>query len=61
VEQQEMSMTPEQIKQIRQKLNLTQKEFARLIGCPVATLQSWEQDKRKPGRFTVKFLHELIK
>jgi putative transcriptional regulator len=36
------------IKTIRQKLKKSQSEFALMIGVSVATLQNWEQGRRKP-------------
>jgi len=33
---------------IRDKLNKSQSEFARMIGVSVATLQNWEQGRRVP-------------
>lgn len=33
---------------IREKYNMTQKEFATLLGISVATLRNWEQGRRKP-------------
>lgn len=35
-------------KAIRDKVGLTQTEFAQLIGVKVATLRNWEQNRRKP-------------
>ncbi|MBL8506306.1 MAG: helix-turn-helix domain-containing protein [Methylobacillus glycogenes] len=35
-------------KAIRDKVGLTQSEFAQLIGVKVATLRNWEQNRRKP-------------
>jgi putative transcriptional regulator len=49
-------MTPEQIKEVRRKLDLTQKEFALLVGCPLKTLKNWEQGRRKPGLMAVKVI-----
>jgi len=40
--------TPMDIKEIRQKLNKSQSEFAIMIGVSVGTLQNWEQGRRKP-------------
>ncbi|MCH8024752.1 MAG: helix-turn-helix domain-containing protein [Candidatus Marinimicrobia bacterium] len=40
---------PEDIKAIRSKLNMSQSEFAFMIGVSVATLQNWEQGRRTPG------------
>lgn len=35
-------------KAIRDKIGLSQTEFAQLIGVKVATLRNWEQNRRKP-------------
>ncbi len=32
----------------RARLNLTQKEFSKLLGVSIDTLQNWEQGRRKP-------------
>lgn len=40
--------SPMDIKAIREKLNKSQSEFALMIGVSVATLQNWEQGRRKP-------------
>ena len=39
---------PEDVRQIRKDLGLSQSEFALLIGVSVATLQNWEQGRRQP-------------
>ena len=39
---------PPDIKMVREKLQVTQKEFAMLIGVSTRTLQNWEQGRRKP-------------
>lgn len=36
------------VRKIRTKLDLSQSEFALLIGVSVATLQNWEQGRRQP-------------
>jgi putative transcriptional regulator len=36
------------IKKIREKLNVSQNEFALMIGVSVRTLQNWEQGRREP-------------
>jgi putative transcriptional regulator len=36
------------VKAIRQRLGKSQAEFARMIGVSVATLQNWEQGRRRP-------------
>jgi putative transcriptional regulator len=40
--------TPLDVKEIRHKLRQSQREFAQMIGVSVATLQNWEQGRRKP-------------
>ena len=39
---------PPEIKTVRQKLNVSQTQFALMIGVSVRTLQNWEQGRRKP-------------
>jgi putative transcriptional regulator len=39
--------TPD-VKAIREKLNVSQNEFAHLIGVSENTIQNWEQGRRKP-------------
>ena len=36
------------LKAIREKLDQSQSEFARMIGVSVSTLQNWEQGRRQP-------------
>ena len=36
------------VKQIREGLGLSQREFAMLLGVSVATVQNWEQSRRQP-------------
>lgn len=40
--------TPLDVKSIRTQLHKSQREFAQMIGVSVATLQNWEQGRRKP-------------
>jgi len=37
------------VRAIRERTNLSQSEFADLIGVSVRTLQNWEQDRRRPA------------
>ena len=41
-------VNPPEIKNIRKKLNVSQSEFAMMIGVSVRTLQNWEQGRREP-------------
>lgn len=39
---------PADVKGIREKLKVSQAEFALMIGVSVATLRNWEQERRTP-------------
>jgi len=39
---------PADIKAVREKLGVSQSEFALMIGVSVSTLQNWEQGRRQP-------------
>jgi putative transcriptional regulator len=39
---------PPEIKSVREELNVSQSEFALMIGVSIRTLQNWEQGRRKP-------------
>lgn len=39
---------PADIKAIREKIGVSQSEFALMIGVSVSTLQNWEQGRRQP-------------
>ena len=43
------TITPPSIKAIRKKLNLSQNDFALMIGISLGTLQNWEQGRREPN------------
>jgi putative transcriptional regulator len=43
-----IEFSPLDIKEIRQKLDKSQREFAMMIGVSVGTLQNWEQGRRRP-------------
>ncbi|MDQ3247714.1 MAG: helix-turn-helix domain-containing protein [Chloroflexota bacterium] len=42
------TFSPLDVKAIRSRLQQSQSEFAQMIGVSVATLQNWEQGRRKP-------------
>ena len=42
------NITPADVRAIRNNLGKSQSEFALMIGVSVATLQNWEQGRRKP-------------
>ncbi|MCP4753008.1 MAG: helix-turn-helix domain-containing protein [Proteobacteria bacterium] len=55
----EISMTAEQIKSIRQKTNLSQSVFAKLLNVSLSSVRQWEQGQRVPTGAT-KVLLELL-
>ncbi|AMN45977.1 Cro/Cl family transcriptional regulator [Steroidobacter denitrificans] len=40
--------TPSRIQAVREKTELSQAQFARLLGVSIKTLQNWEQARRAP-------------
>jgi putative transcriptional regulator len=42
------NIKPADVKSIRHRLGKSQSEFALMIGVSVATLQNWEQGRRRP-------------
>ncbi len=52
-------ITPEKIKSIRKKVNLSQSVFARLLNVSVSSIRQWEQGKRFPTGAT-KVLLDLL-
>jgi putative transcriptional regulator len=42
------NFNPADVRAIRKKLDKSQSEFALMIGISVATLQNWEQGRRRP-------------
>lgn len=40
---------PPEIRRVREKLHVSQGEFAMLIGVSLRTLQNWEQGRRRPA------------
>jgi putative transcriptional regulator len=43
-----IEFAPVDVRAIRQRLHQSQAQFARMIGVSVATLQNWEQGRRRP-------------
>ena len=50
---------PALIKELRQRLDLTQEQFAQHVGVTYSTVNHWENGKRIPQPFLVKRLLEL--
>ncbi len=53
-------LAPRQIKNVRQKLELTQEEFADSVGVSVQAVRSWEQGIRSPGALSLAIIGALM-
>lgn len=51
--------TAEDVKRVREQLNLSQPLFARFLGVGVKTVRSWEQGARPPSPMASRFLDEI--
>ena len=56
----EVHLSTNQIKEIRENLNLSQTVFAKLLNVSPSSIQQWEQGKRQPTGAT-KVLLDLLK
>lgn len=52
-------MKPDEIKRLRNRLGLTQKQLAEEVGVPTNTLARWEQGERTPSKSSIKTLRHL--
>jgi len=52
---------PADIKKIRTRLGLSQRDFSERFGIPVDTIQHWEQGRREPDRAAMAFYQVLSK
>ncbi len=57
----EISFPPKRIKTIREKTNLSQSVFARLLNVSASSIRQWEQGKRRPTGSTKVLLDILDK
>ncbi len=53
--------TAKEARRIRERLRMTQAEFAQAIGCSVQAVQKWDQGKANPGRLITDRLARLEK
>lgn len=56
----EYDCRPEQIKEIRKKLNLSQEEFAKKLGVSFASVNRWENGQTKPSKLARRQIMSLI-
>lgn len=54
-------MTPEEIKQMRLKLALSQEGLARLLDISYHTINRWETGRFKPSKLAINRIKDLIK
>jgi putative transcriptional regulator len=54
-------MDPERIRSLRQHLQMTQEDFAHLIGVTFSTVNRWENGKSTPNRIAHRLLAGLEK
>lgn len=50
---------PKLIKELRERLGLTQEQFAQRLGVTFSSVNHWENDKRTPQPFLVRRLVEM--
>lgn len=50
---------PGLVRELRQRLDLTQEQFAQKVGVTYSTVNHWENGKRTPQPFLVRRLMEL--
>ena len=55
-----MTMTPERIQQLRHQTGMSQYDFAKKHDLGLRALQSWEQGKRTPGRYSIAILRRIF-
>lgn len=48
------------VKELREKLGLSQSQFANIFGIPVTTVQSWEQGKRRPASYVFNMMCKMV-
>lgn len=48
------------IKEIRQSVQMTQKQFAEFLGIPKRTIENWEMGQRNPPEYVVNLIKSVI-
>ena len=52
-------MTPDEIKALRERLNISQEELAHRLPVSVKTVSRWENGHSKPSRIFVRLMKEM--
>lgn len=47
------------VKELRERMNLSQKNFSEYFEIPIRTVQEWEQGRRKPPDYIPKLLERI--
>lgn len=55
------NLQPTEIKELREKLNVSQPVFARYLNTSVSTVQKWESGVKRPGGLSLKLLRVVQK
>lgn len=50
---------PPLVKRLRERMNLTQEQFAQAVGVTFSTVNQWENGRRRPQPFLLKRLIEM--
>lgn len=53
-------MSPDEIKQLRKTLGMTQTHLARALGVETGTVNKWENGKHKPSPMAVRMMRHLL-
>lgn len=48
------------IKEIRQSVQMTQKQFAEFLGIPKRTIENWEMGQRSPPEYVINLIKSVI-
>lgn len=52
-------MSPEDVKALRHRMNLTQESFAPVVGVTVSTINRWERGLGAPSKLALRRLKEI--
>jgi DNA-binding transcriptional regulator YiaG len=52
-------MTPQEIKELRASMGLTQMDFCQLLGVAHSTFANWETGKHQPSKMALQMLKQI--
>ncbi len=50
-----------EVKELRNKTNMSQSQFANYFNIPLSTLQDWEHNRRKPPIYVIEMMTKILK